>query len=152
MIDSVFKTWETNRKIYLEYLNKYSLAQLNKIPSGFNNNLIWNIGHIIVAQQTLVYRLSDLPMYISNEQLELYKNGTKPTGNTTQQEVDELKVLLLSNIEKTKADLADKKFVTFTERLTLTGFLLSNLNDALEFNNYHEGMHLGMMMSLRKFV
>lgn len=36
--------------------------------------------------------------------------------------------------------------------MTATGFDLTTLDDALEFNNYHEGLHLGMMMSVRKFV
>jgi hypothetical protein len=29
---------------------------------------------------------------------------------------------------------------------------LGSLNDALAFNNYHEGLHLGMMMQLGKLV
>jgi hypothetical protein len=28
---------------------------------GYSNNLIWNIAHIIVVQQMLVYKLSGLP-------------------------------------------------------------------------------------------
>jgi hypothetical protein len=41
-----------------KFLSGYNLDQLNTIPEGFNNNLIWNIGHIIVSQQLLVYKLS----------------------------------------------------------------------------------------------
>lgn len=152
MTNSIFKTWETNRKLYADFFDNYSLEQLNKIPAGFNNNLIWNIGHIISAQQSLIYRLSGLEMSIPAGLFDLYKPGTKPVKAVDQSEADELKFLLLSLIEKTKADLNDGKFVVFTERTTGTGFHLANLNDAFEFNNYHEGLHLGMMMSIRKFV
>jgi hypothetical protein len=40
------------------------------IPEGYSNNLIWNIAHIIVVQQMLVYKLSGLPMMISDEMVE----------------------------------------------------------------------------------
>lgn len=152
MTDSLFNTWETNRKLYAEYFEKYSLEQLNKIPPGFNNNLIWNIGHVIVAQQSLIYRLSDLEMYITDSLLNLYKSGSRPAQDVSQEGVDELKLLLLSLIERTKTDFNNGMFVRFNERMTGTGFLLTTLNDAFEFNNYHEGMHLGVMMSIRKFV
>lgn len=152
MTEAIFKVWETNRKIYLDYLNKYSIEQLNTIPTGFKNNLIWNIGHIIVAQQSLTYRLAGLDMYVTNELYDTYKSGTVPSGHTTQAEIDELKTLLMSLIETTKADVKAGKFTSYTERLTGTGFLLSNVNDAFEFNNYHEGMHLGVMMGIRKFL
>jgi hypothetical protein len=152
MTASIFNTWETSRKLYAEYFDKYSLEQLNTIPAGFNNNLIWNIGHVISAQQSLIYRLSGLEMNIPGSLFDLYKPGTKPTKPVDHQEADELKSLLTSLIEKTKADFSAGKFVSFTERTTGTGFHLANLHDAFEFNNYHEGLHLGMMMSLRKFV
>jgi hypothetical protein len=91
-------------------------------------------------------------MYIGEDMVNLYKPGSKPTQNTSKAEVDELKSLLFLLIEKTTSDFNAGKFVSFTERMTGTGFLLSTLNDALEFNNYHEGLHLGIMMSIRKFV
>jgi hypothetical protein len=152
MTESVFKTWKTSRKLIDSFFDSYTTVQLNKIPAGFSNNLVWNMGHIIVAQQSLIYRLSGIPMHISTEMFELYKPGSKPTGNTSDAEIQELRSLLSSLIEKTASDFRDGIFVSFTERMTGTGFHLSSLADAFEFNNYHEGMHLGMMMSIRKFV
>lgn len=54
-VKTILKIWKQSRTLYLEYLDTYSLDQLNTIPDGFNNNLIWNIGHVIVSQQGLIY-------------------------------------------------------------------------------------------------
>jgi hypothetical protein len=151
-MESLIKTWKTSRRIYSDYFDRYDLEQLNKVPTGFNNNLIWNIGHIIVAQQSLIYRLSSLPMSVSTELFDTYKPGTKPVSETSRTEADELKGLLMSLVDQTESDLSSGLFKTFTERQTATGFLLTTLEDSLHFNNYHEGLHLGYMMSLRKFV
>lgn len=149
---ALFKALRTSRNLYLDYFNKFSPEQLNKIPEGFRNNLIWNIGHIIVAQQALIYKGSNQQPYISNELFELYRPGTYPTGQTTENEIRELKDLLILLIEKTERDYYDGKFESYNERMTGTGFHLSSINDAFEFNNYHEGLHLGYMMAIRKFV
>lgn len=151
-MESTLKTWKTGRKIIANLIEPYSLEQLNHIPKGFSNNLIWNVGHVIAAQQSLVYRTSSLPLHISDDFFELYKPGSVPTGKTTQQEVDEIKRLLFEMIEKTEQDLQQHVFKTFTERVTITGFHLGNLNDAFAFNNFHEGLHFGMMMNIRKFL
>jgi hypothetical protein len=151
-METTFKIWETNRQLYLKFFSSYSLEQLNKIPAGFSNNLIWNIGHIIVSQQGLVYRLSGLQTYIDDSMVETYKNGSKPTGNTTAEEVDQLKNLLISLIEKTKSDYNEGKFTSYHEYNTATGFNLKSTKEALEFNNYHEALHLGFMMNIRKFI
>lgn len=152
MTASIFKAWKTSRQLYAGYFDQYTLEQLNKVPPGFNNNLIWNIGHIIVAQQSLVYKTSNLEMHIPVELFDRYKPGTKPTGSVEQTEVDGLRSLLTSLIAQTETDLSNGKFVEFNERMTGTGFHLGSLQDAFEFNNYHEGLHLGCMMSIRKFV
>jgi hypothetical protein len=110
------------------------------------------VGHIIVAQQSLVYRLSGHPMLVSDEMFNLYKPGTKPERTITQTEADELKQLLITLCEQTRKDIGKGIFTSFTGRMTATGFDLTSLADALEFNNYHEGLHLGMMMSIRKFM
>jgi hypothetical protein len=69
----------------------YTLDQLNN-PEGYS--LIWNIAHIIVVQQMLVYKLSGLPMMISDEMVDKYKKGTKPEDIATQSEVDVNQLLL----------------------------------------------------------
>jgi hypothetical protein len=151
-MESIFKTWKTSRNLCLNILNNLTLEQLNKIPNGFNNNLIWHIGHIVVVQQLLIYKCSNLNGYVSDELFELYKPHTKPTGLTTEIEVEELKTLLLYLIEQTETDFYNGKFIAYNERTTGTGFHLNSLLDAFEFNNYHEGLHLGYMLSIKKFI
>jgi hypothetical protein len=151
-MDATFKIWATNRKIIAGFVDQFSLAQLNTIPSGFSNNLVWNLGHIVVVQQRLLYSVAGLPMAISSAMLDQYKTGSKPSTNTTQQEVDALKLLLQSVVESTLSDYKSGKFETYKEFTTATGFLISSIEDAIAFNNYHEGMHLGLMMNIRKFI
>jgi len=151
-METTFKIWRKNRDLYSEFFQKYTVEQLNKIPVGFSNNLIWNIGHIIVAQQILIYKSSDLQGYISQELFELYKPGSRPTGKTSEDEIKQLKELLISLIEKTETDFDKGEFKIYNERTTSMGFHLGSLKEALEYNNYHEGQHLGFMMNIRKFI
>lgn len=151
-MEEIIKIWKTSREKYSAMLEGYSLEQLNRIPEGFSNNLIWNIGHIVVAQQGLVYKSSNVPMHISEELYDKYKSGTKPDGHAMEADREELRAVITSLIAKTEEDLASGIFKTFNERTTGTGFHLGNLRDALAFNNYHEGIHLGIAMSIRKFV
>lgn len=151
-MNATFNIWKTSRATYLKFLENYSLEQLNKIPDGMSNNLIWNIGHIVVSQQGLVYRLSGLPMMVTNEMMDTYKNGSVPTGKTTQEEVEHIKNLLISTMNQTISDYESGVFTTYTPYETKTGFSLQNLDDAIQFNNYHEGIHLGFMMKIKKFI
>ncbi|RZJ29126.1 MAG: DinB family protein [Flavobacterium sp.] len=141
-----------SREILLQFLDNYSLEQLNKIPAPFNNNLIWNIAHIVVVQQMLVYNLSGLPMLVSPEMIAKYKRGTKPDGNLTQAEVEEIRTLLLDTVKKTEIDYENGLFKNYQSFTTMTGFEINSVEDAINFNNYHEGVHSGVMMSIRKFV
>ena len=147
-----FEITRTSRKVIQQFLENYSLEQLNAIPHGFNNNLIWNIAHIVVVQQMLVYNLSGLPMLVSDEMVSKYKRGSKPEAEVTQQEVDVVKVLLFQTIEQTEADWNAKIFNTYNEFTTLSGYTMKSAEDAIAFNYYHEAIHIGMMMGIRKFL
>ena len=151
-MSSVFKVQKTIREILLKILDNHSLEQLNKIPAGYSNNLIWNVAHCISTQQVLVYKLSGLPMLVSDEFIDKYKKGTKPEGDVSQAEVDEIRGLLFSTLDKTEKDVNDGIFLNYTTYLTSMGFELTNIQDALDFVNYHEGIHTGIIMSIRKFV
>lgn len=151
-MEATFRIWETSRNIYLKFFDNYSLEQLNTIPAGMSNNLIWNLGHVVVSQQKLVYALSGLPMHIPDSLFEKYQNGSRPDGKTTQAEVDEIKKLLSEMVEKTKVDFEARIFKEYYPYQTKTGFHLGTWKEAMEFNNYHEGIHLGIMMSIKKHI
>ena len=148
----VFDITRTSRKVLSQFLESHTLEQLNKVPHGFNNNLIWNIAHIIVVQQMLVYNLSGLPMMVSEDMIAKYKRGTKPESDVAQEEVDAIQSLLFETINRTKADFIEKIFKSYQEFTSMSGFTMRNAEDAMAFNYYHEGMHIGMMMSIRKFI
>jgi hypothetical protein len=147
-----FKITRVSREVYDRFFDDYSLQQMNKIPPGFSNNLIWNIGHIIVSQQMLVYGGAGEQLHVSDALVGKYMRGTKPEHDLSQKEADEIRALLFAPVERTEQDYYNKLFKTFTERKTQLGFTLSTVEDAITFNNYHEGIHLGIMMSIKKFL
>ena len=141
-----------SRAVLKNFIETNSLEELNKIPPGFKNNIIWNIGHTIAVQQSLVYKLSGLPTLISNEMLTDFAKGTKPERNLTQAEVDEIKVLLFSTIEKSKEDYENKLFQNYHEYTVVTKNILTNVEEAIAFNNFHEGIHLGYILALKHSI
>lgn len=139
-----------NRKLLKSFIENHTLEELNKVPKGFSNNIIWNIAHTIVTQQLLVYNLSGLKMLVSDEMIVAYRKGTKTERDLSKAEVDTIKGLLFSTIEKTKEDYNTKKFQTYKEYTVSTKSTLTNVDEAIEFNNFHEGIHLGYILALRK--
>ena len=150
MMDWTFDIVLKNRKIMTSFLDAFSLEDLNKVPEKFNNNLIWNIAHLVVTQQLLTYSLSGLPMQISDELVEKYKKGSMVDGNVSQEEINEIKGLLFSIIEQTKEDYENGVFDSFQPYTTSTNSTLKSFEEAMEFNNFHEGIHLGYILALKK--
>jgi hypothetical protein len=148
----IFEITRSNRDTLTQFLNGYSLEQLNKIPEGYSNNLIWNIGHTVVVQQMLVYKLSGLPMMIPDEMVNKYKKGSKPEQDFSQAEVDEIRSFLHETINKSEIDFENQAFNNYIEFTVMTGYTIKNATDALHFNNYHEAVHLGIMMGIKKFI
>ncbi|MFD2543079.1 DinB family protein [Lacinutrix gracilariae] len=139
-----------NRNILHSLLENLSLEQLNQKPKGFNNTIIWNIAHTIVTQQLLVYKLSGLPSVLTDEMIEMYRKGTKTERDITQVEVDEIKGFLFSTITKTQEDYNNNIFKTYTEYTVSTKSTLTNVEEAIAFNNFHEGIHLGYILALKR--
>ncbi|WP_417866605.1 DinB family protein [Xanthomarina gelatinilytica] len=149
-MDWAFDITNKNRAIFKTFLETFTLEELNKVPKGFNNNIIWNIAHTIVTQQLLVYNLSGLPMLLTNDMVEKYRKGTKPEQDVTRAEVDLIKGLLFSTIEKTKEDYNNNVFETYNEYTVTTKSTLTNVDEAIDFNNFHEGIHLGYILALKR--
>ena len=141
-----------NRKILFKYLENLSEHDLFTIPKGFNNNIWWNIAHVVVTEQKLVYGLSGLPFNISEEWVAGYQKGTFPNGQPSADQITELKDLLFQLPEKTITDYQGGQFTNFKPYMTTPKVELKSVEDAITFNVFHEGLHLGSIMALARAV
>jgi hypothetical protein len=53
---------------------------------------------------------------------------------------------------KLDEDYSRGVFKNFTEYTTSVNVTLTSIEDAIDFNLYHEGVHLGVILQLLKFV
>ena len=144
-------TYKT-RVILKNYLETISLEDLNKIPEGYNNNIFWNIAHLVATQQILVYKFSEVPALVSDELINKYRKVSKPEADATQAEVDEIKALLFSTLDQTEEDYKAGKFKTYNSITTSMDSTLTNVDEAIAYNNFHEGIHLGSVLALRHAI
>lgn len=147
-IQSILEVSRRNRDALINFLMKYDLGRLNAIPAGFNNNIFWNIGHVLSIQQILVYKLSNSRWRVSNDVVKEFNKGTKPERNYTKQDVDEMIITLKNSIDQYEIDYSDGYFGEVTPYKTGLGFEISSVEDAMIFNVYHEALHMGQIIKL----
>ena len=151
-MDNEFDILKKNRKFILEFIEDLSMDQVNRIPETFNNNIVWNIAHLIATQQLLCYSFSDLPMRVPNEMVELYRKGTKPQGMVNFSEFEIFKEMFIKlplELEQDHSNDIFKKYKAYTTSLDVT---INEIDQAITFINFHEGIHLGSILALRKLV
>lgn len=151
-MEKQFEILRANRGLILKIIGNLTLEQLNKIPNGFKNNIAWNVAHLVVTQQLLCYKLAGLNILITEEMVEAYQKGTAPSRDISQDELDTIKEQLVALPDTFEEDYKAAIFNKYKTYPTSVNVTLNNINEAFEFNNYHEGIHLGIILSLKKFV
>ena len=142
----------TPRKLLIGMIEGLSTEQLNQIPVGFNNNIIWNMGHLIAAQEGVCYKRSGLELKTDEAFFQAYRPGTKPEGFVGIDEVERIKTLLFSTLDELEADYDAGIFKNYTSVVTRYGVELTNVEDAINFLPFHEGLHIGCIVALKKLV
>jgi len=151
-MDTSIVTIQETRKLFLNLIEGLSIEEINIIPQGFNNNIIWNFGHVIVSQQTLCYRLAGLPLNLDESYILKYAKGTKPETFLDGKELAFLKELSVSMINILVDDLDKNLFSNYKEYQTSFNVKLLTVQDAVKFLTMHEGMHYGYVLALKKLI
>ena len=136
----------------MKELEGLTLDDIHKIPEGFKNNIAWNVAHLVVTQQLLHYKLSGLNPLCPDDLIEAHRKGTSPTKTFTAEEFEELKELLIGLPDTLQEDYEAGIFENYTEYPTSTGVVLDSMEIAIPFNNFHEGIHYGIIRSIKKFL
>ena len=149
-----FQLTRLARHNFIAIMEAYSLAQLNTVPIGFNNNMIWNIAHVVATYDMLCYKLHNIPTRLDGDFIEEFKKGTMPQRMLDQSFVDDLKKKMLNQVDWIERDYKGNVFPSSIPNPYETSyrFVLNNIEDVITFNNVHENLHMGIVMSLRKFI
>jgi hypothetical protein len=147
-----FDILRKSRALVLKELDGLTLDQIHVIPAGFKNNIAWNVAHLVVTQQLLHYKLSGLNCLCPDNLIETHKKGTSPTKIFTEEEFNEVKELLIGLPDTLEEDFEAGIFENYNEYPTSTGFVLDSMEAAVSFNNFHEGIHYGIIRAIKKFI
>ncbi len=151
-MEKLFNISLQNRKSLKAVLERTPREKLLKIPEGYRNNIWWNIAHTVVTQQLLMYGRSGLPMKLSHELVTKFRKGTVPDGTVTEAEIEEVKASLFSTLETAEADYKAGHFKGYEAFTTANKVEVKSIEDAISFNVFHEGLHIGVILSLLKAV
>lgn len=147
-----FEILRKSRKLILEFIDGLSMEQLNKIPQGFNNNIAWNIGHLVVTQELLCYNFSGLEMSVSDEMVAMFRKGTAPQKVVSKEDFEDYKKLFIELPLRLEKDYRMNIFKNYQEYTTSLNVKIIDIDFAIAFNSYHEGIHLGVILGIAKLI
>ncbi|NNE03514.1 MAG: DinB family protein [Eudoraea sp.] len=151
-MEKLFNITLENRKILHHILMTTSKKDLSYIPENHNNNIWWNIAHVLVTQQLLVYKLSKVPMRIDTSLVKGFSKGTSPDAAITDKQLEQVADTLLATIEWTKEDYEKGVFKEYARYTTSANVTLNTVEDAIAFNVFHEGLHRGAILAIQKYL
>ncbi len=152
MVNKQLDNLRRTRAYMCDFIKDLSLEKLNRIPHGFNNNIIWNLGHLVAAQQSICYTKGGLPSTLSNPLLDSFKPGSRPERFFDNDKVDEVKLLMMTSVDNLKRDYEAGTLQAFTPWTNRYGNILNNIDEAIANLILHEGLHLGVVSSIKKLV
>lgn len=139
------------RHVTLHTVKDLSETEACIIPEGFNNNILWNLGHIYSAQEQFAFHFAEEPMELPEGFSDLFKMGSKPADWTVQPPtLPELLGLLKDQPSRIRERLINRLGEEVPHPFSIPGLSLKTIGQLLTFNLYHEGVHVQAIRMLQK--
>jgi DinB family protein len=151
-MEQTIKYIKRTRELFLTLVNGLSIEQINKIPQGFNNNIIWNFGHMLISTQALCYLRSAVDPGIEIMYLSAYQKGSKPGAFVSEEGFEVLKQIAVSSMDKIERDLKNGDFNVIPNAFTTAtyGFEMATFEEIIACCLAHESMHLGYASAIKR--
>lgn len=149
-MEKLFDITEKIHVIYHNILLTTSNEDLFTVPENFNNNIFWNVSHVLVTQQLLVYKLSKLHTRLDWGLVKKYSKGTFPEKGVSEEEVQLVAKGLLDTPKWVKEDYQKGIFKDYEPYTTSANVTLNSAEDAIAFNIFHLGLHMGTVQAIQK--
>lgn len=152
-MQSVFENMRAVRAKIATQLEAFSVEQMNAIPAGLNNNLAWQLGHLVVSTELLAYVRSQAAPDKVVPLADKYKVGTKPESFITAEEIEGLKQRFFSSLDQLEADYQSGLLAGAQPFATMTfGIMAHTIEEILQMCLWHDTLHWGNINVIRKLV
>jgi len=142
-----------SRELFLKLVEDLSLEELNQIPEGFNNNIIWNLGHIAVSTLGLCYIRSQVQPDLKLPFPGRFGKGSRPEGQVTAEQVAEIKQLVATSLDQIEADIKAGVFASMATSCTDTYQIpMDRIENTLTCCLAHENLHLGIAKAQKAVI
>ena len=126
------------------------VEQLNAIPYGFNNNIVWNLGHILVVTDELLYKNSHFSFPVHDFDTSGFKKGTRPEKVINEKDISSIRSALSDTIPQFRKLITAYAMASQNKESDLLE-KLSN-DKSIHFILFHEDMHVSTILRQLKLV
>lgn len=150
----IFDQYDFSRESTIQLLDSVSEEQANVIPNRYNNSLRWNLGHIAVVQEGIMYYFGmNQPGEIPTNIQEVFKPGTNPKEwSAPPLTLSEIRELLLEQKEQIKTTFSRRLEEPAANVFDLGEKRLKTVGDLFLFTHWHEGVHQGVIKSMKRVL
>lgn len=147
----LFKQMDFVRKRTVMMIESTSEELADQMPSGFRNSIRWNAGHIFLSQDTLMYSFAGEDHQVPETYFPLFEMKTSPLDwKTDPPSLAELKEQLSTQSDRIRRDFSGRLEERIIRPFQIGDYRLETLAEVLAFANWHEGLHQGVINSLKR--
>lgn len=151
-MDATMKLFKYNRTSTLILLPKLDESLWDIQPENWPNTIRWNAGHVYAETERFLNDADQEYEIIRPDWMDLFLDGTRPSEWTEEDQVPSKEEIIeaLKEQEKRIETFFEGKLDNKADKVRdLNGTLLDTVDAALQFVTWHEGIHLGVVKSLR---
>lgn len=146
MSELIKQQFTRTRTTLAKALEGVSPETFEMIPEGFNNNIHWQVGHILTTGALFMfYGQEKLPARYN----ELFGSGTKPadwTGDVPSVDT------LLDQINEQLTQINEVDVTTFDTRIEKPFIGNETLGELAAMGAFHEALHVGQVQILKRLI
>lgn len=121
------------------------------IPTGYKNNILWNVGHISTLADRVIFGYSELPTFFSRKEMKCFMKDTSPASwKEEPPSITRVKEFFLTYYERILEAEKSGKFEKFLAFPLGDHLYIDSALDAVRFALCHEGCHLGIISGIVK--
>ena len=147
-----FEVARQTRRNILFYLDGLDEDNINSIPGGFKNNIAWNVGHIFITYQLLVFKNAGLELNVPEDWVEKYRKGSAPSERIDFVEFEAIKERFITELDRAELEYSKGSFENYSAYSTSYGISLNCIEEVFQFIYAHEALHWGVIMAMKKLV